>query len=404
METLCEPERQIPIVEDVDVLVAGSGPAGLAAALAAAREGANTVLVERYGYLGGMITGAHVVAIIGVGDGQKPLARGVTLEIRERLEKLNAVKPSRCGDYRVDAEIFKWQAVEMLHEAGVRIRLHTMACMPIVDGQTVCGVFVESKSGRQAIRAKVTVDATADADLAFRAGCGCDNESHEVTLGIQIEGVDRMRVHEYQEKNPDAYEAAVQEVTRLNGGVMLGKKRLLKDIDVADAMDLTGAEIQLREECFNALFYLKDHVPGYEDAHVVDTHPQIGVRQGRRIHGVYRLTNDDLKSSRHFEDGIARLGVYFPDWGPNYAIEGLHYDVPYSCLVPEDVDGLLVAGRCISCDYVACNTMRLIVPCFATGQAVGCAGALVAKERCNPRDVAIERLRAGLIRQDVYLG
>jgi ribulose 1,5-bisphosphate synthetase/thiazole synthase len=313
METLCEPERPIPIVEDVDVLVAGSGPAGLAAALAAAREGAKTVMVERYGYLGGMITGAHVVAIIGVGDGHKPLARGVTLEIRERLEKRNAVKPGRCGDYLVDAEIFKWQAVEMLQEAGVRIRLHTMACMPIMDGQTVCGVFVESKSGRQAIRAKVTVDATADADLAFRAGCGCDNTSHEVTLGIKIEGIDRMRVHEFSEANPDAYEEAVAEATRLNGGVMLGKKRLLKDIDVADVMDLTGAEIKLREECFNALFYLKDHVPGYEEAHVVDTHPQIGVRQGRRIHGICTLTNDDLKNSRHFEDGIARLGVYFPD-------------------------------------------------------------------------------------------
>ena len=403
-ETVEEPARQVPVVEDVDVLVAGSGPSGLAAALAAARQGAKTVLVERYGYLGGMITGAHVVAIIGAGDGRKPLARGITLEIRERLEKLGAVKPMRCGDYRVDAEVFKWQVVEMLQEAGVRIRLHTMACMPIMDDGAVSGVFVESKSGRQAIRACVTMDATADADLAFRAGCGCDNETHEVTLGIRIEGIDRKRIDAFASGNPNAYEAAVQEATRLNGGVMLGETRLLKGIDVADAMDLTEAEIRLREECFNALFYLKAAVPGYEDAHVADTYPQIGVRQGRRIHGVYKLVNDDLKNSRHFGDGIARLGVYFPDWGPNYAIEGLHYDVPYRCLVPKKVDGLLVAGRCISSDYKACNAMRLIVPCFATGQGAGCAAALAAKERCAPREVAIEPLRAALVRQDVYLG
>ena len=402
--TINEPARSIPVVEDVDVLVAGSGPAGLAAAVSAAREGARTVLVERYGYPGGMITGAHVVAIIGVGDGKEALARGITLEIRKRMEKFGAVRPNRCGDYRVDAEVFKWQAMEMLQEAGVRVRLHTMACMPIMDGNTVRGVFVESKSGRQAICAGVTVDATADADLAFRAGCPCDNESHEVTLGITIAGIDRTKVKAFSEENPHVYEAVVAEASRLNGGVMLGGKKLLKGIDVADVMDLTEAEIRLREECFRSLFYLKENMPGYEDAHVVDTYPQIGVRQGRRIHGVYKLVNDDLKNSRQAEDGIARLGVYFPDWGPNYAIEGLRYDVPYGCLVPEKIDGLLVAGRCVSTDYLACNTMRLIVPCFATGQAAGCAAALSSRERCPPREVAIDRWRASLVRQDVFLG
>ena len=135
-DTIQEPARNIPVAADVDVLVAGGGPAGIAAALSAARAGARTMIVERYGYLGGMITGAYVVAIIGVGDGHVPVVRGITAEMRERMEPLGAVRPRNDpGDYVVDAEMFKWQAVEMLQEAGVRIRLHTWACAPILDGR-----------------------------------------------------------------------------------------------------------------------------------------------------------------------------------------------------------------------------------------------------------------------------
>ena len=413
-ETIEEPTRQIPVVEEVDVLVAGGGPAGIAAALAAAREGARTMLVERYGYLGGMITGANVVAILGGGDGEAAKARGITLEIRRRLEKFDAVTPLRYGDYRVDSEIFKWQVVEMLLEAGVNILFHTMACTPIsgrrVRGKkehgndTVIGAFTESKNGRQAIRAKVTVDATADADLAFWAGCACDDKTHDVTLGIVIQGIDKEKVSAFANESPDEYQSVAEEATRLNGGVMLGKKRLLIDIDVADAVALTRAEIQLRRECFNALMYLQKHMPGYENAWVALTRPQIGVRQGRRVRGEYVMVDDDLRSSRHFHDGIARLGAHLIGYGNNYSIKGLDYDVPYRCLVPEKIDGILVAGRCISCDYEACNTLRLIVPCFATGQAAGCAAAIAAKDNCHPRQVSIEKLRTSLLGQDVYLG
>lgn len=403
INTVEEFSREISVVEDVDVLVAGGGAAGIAAALAAAREGANTLLVERYGYLGGMITGANVVAIIGAGDGKDAKVRGITLEIRRRLEKLDAVKPIRCGDYRVDNEIFKWQSMEMLLEAGVKIRLHTLACMPIIEEQDVVGVFTESKSGREAFRAKVVVDATADADIVFRAGCTCDNEVHEVTLVTKIEDVDRKRVDEFLREYPDEYKEIVHKAEKLNGGVMPGRTRNLKGIDVTDAEALTQAEIKLRRELFRALIYLRENLPGYENARVL-TYPQFGVRQSRRIHGEYVLVDDDLRNSRHFDDGIARLGVYFPDWGPNYAIEGLDYDIPYRCLVPESVDELLVAGRCISCDYKTCNSMRLIVPCLATGQAAGCASAVSVKDDCPPRKISIDKLRETLLKQDVYLG
>ena len=407
METVAieEPARQIPVVEDVDVLVAGSGPAGIAAALAAAREGARTTLVERYGYLGGMITGAYVLAIIGCGDGKASKVRGITQEIHDRLEALGAAaRTNASGDYRVDAEIFKWQAAEMLQESGVTIRLHTLACAPVLTSGRVAGAFVESKSGRQAVRAAVTVDATADADLAYRAGCACDNDPHEITLGIRIEGVDRKRVQAFEKESRETYQAVVEEAALRNGGAMPGRSRHVKGVDVTDAEALSRAEIALRRECFDALMYLRENLPGYENARVAETYPQIGVRQSRRVRGEYVLKDEDLRTSRSFEDGTGRMGVYFPDWGPTYAIEGLDYDVPYRCLVPEQVDGLLVGGRCVSCDYTACNTMRLIVPCLVTGQAAGCAAAIAARDACATREISVGKLRKALLDQDVYLG
>jgi hypothetical protein len=289
----------------------------------------------------------------------------------------------------------------------VEIRLHTLACEPVLAGHRdrVVGVLAESKSGREAFRAGVTVDATADADLAFRAGCGCEDQTHEITLGLVVEGVDREQVEAFCRERPAEHEAIVVEAMEMNGGKMPGQSRLLAGIDVTDADALTQAEIKLRREGFRAFTYLREHLPGYEGARVRLTWPQLGVRLSRRIHGEYVLTNDDLMASRRFPDGVARLGVYFPDWGPgSYAIEGLGYDVPYRCLVPAEIDGLLVAGRCVSCDYVAGNTMRLLVPCLATGQAAGVAAAVAIRDGCEPREVATARLRADLLAQDVYLG
>ena len=400
-----EPARHTPVAAQVDVLVAGGGPAGIAAALAAARLGARTLLVERYGYLGGMITGAYVVAILGVGDGHVPVARGIVDEIRERMGALGAVQPIRgCGDYRVDAELFKWQALEMLLEAGVQVRLHTLACDPIVEDGAVAGLVAESKSGREAFLSAVTIDTSADADLAYRAGCACENETHEVTLGFTIDGIDRERLEAFRRESPAEYEAAAVEAAEMNGGVLPGRSRLLKGIDVTDAEDLTRAEIRLRREGFRALMYLRAHMPGYEEARVRLTWPQLGVRLSRRVRGAYYLVDDDLRSSRRFPDGVARLGVYFPDWGPNYAIEGLAYDVPYRALVPETMDGLLVAGRCISCDAVTGNTMRLIVPCLVTGQAAGAAAALAVQHGCAPREAPVEALREALRAQGANVG
>jgi ribulose 1,5-bisphosphate synthetase/thiazole synthase len=402
--TILEPAREIPVAADVEVLVVGGGPAGIAAGIAAAREGARTLLVERYGYLGGMITGANVTLFMGMGDGEKLLARGLCQDIYDRLGAMGAVS-QREGDtdFRVDNETFKWQAQEMLLEAGADLLLQTQVCAPIMEGNRVVGVYTESKSGRQALLAQVVVDCSADADVAFRAGCACDDEAHVVTLVARTEGVDRERVAAFAREHPAEHAAIMTEAKRLNGDTTVGAPRYLADINVANAADLTRAEIQLRREAFETLRYLRANLPGYERA-TLTTYPQFGVRQGRRIKGVRTLTEDDMVNSRHSPEGIARLGVYFPDWGPTYQLKGLAYDIPYGCLVPQEVDGLLVGGRCIAADYRTANTMRLIVPCVATGQAAGAAAGVAVEVGCGPRAVPTETLRQALRQQDVFLG
>ncbi|HHH76443.1 MAG TPA: FAD-dependent oxidoreductase [Phycisphaerae bacterium] len=398
-----EPQHEVPVSRTVDVLVAGGGPAGIAAGVAAAREGANTLVVERFGYLGGMMTGAHVVWVLGMGDGYRPLIRGIARDIRKRLEPLDAiVKPNRCGDYAVDPEVFKWQAVEMIEELGSEVLCHTMVCDPIMDGSCVRGVYTESKSGRQAIRAKVVVDCTADADVAFRGGCGFDNQTHDITLCLKFDGIDRKKADAFEKDDPHRFAQITAEACNLNGGVMPTHSRYMKDIDATDVDALSRCEKQLRNDCFQSLNYLRANMPGWEKAAIKETLPQLGVRQSRRIHGLYTLSDDDLRSSRHFEDSIGRIGSYLAGYKMNDPA-GLDYDIPLRCLVPKDIDGLLVAGRCVSADYLACNTLRLIAPCFVTGQAAGVTAAIAAKQNIQPRSVPAAEVRKSLLAQNVYL-
>lgn len=405
MSEMIESGGRRQVLAEVDVLVAGSGPAGFAAALRAAQLGAKTLLVERFGYIGGMMTGAHVVAVLGMGDGSKtgPKAGGVLAELRDRLEPLGGItKTNADGDYWLDPELFKWQGVEMLREAGADLLGHALVCDPVIENGAVRGAFLETKQGRVAVRAKVTIDATADADLAFRAGCACDNQTHDVTLGFRLAGVDSARLEAFSKENPEQAEKLLAEAKALNNGRLPGQGWYLKEVDVTDPAALTEAENRFRRDCYAALYFLRKNVPGYENARISETLPQIGVRQSRRIRGGYTLTDADLRESRHFPDGIARLGSYLLGYAL-YGVPGLHYDIPYRCLLPEGMEGLLVAGRCISGDYLATNTLRLIVPCFATGEAAGVAAALAVRHGSEPRQVEIGELRRVLSQHGVPL-
>jgi len=404
VRTVVEPQREIPVASDVDVVVAGGGPAGVAAAIAAARQGARTLLVERYGYLGGMMTGSYVTAVLGMGDGDRQIVRGIAQEFHDRLAPLKGLRPiGKCGDYAVDAEMFKWLCIVMLEEAGADVLLHALACGAVAEGNCVKGILVESKSGRQAVLAKVSVDATADGDLCHLAGARCEKSIHDVSLRMTLTGVNKEKVEAFKRESPKRFDELMAQAKALNEGVVPGSIHRVPGIDVTDARQLTAIENRLRKATWAGIFFLRKNVPGYEDARLESTAPQLGIREARRIVGPYALTEQDILGSAKFPDTIGRCGVHMKGY-ETYDVRGIEYDIPYRCLVPEPVDGLLASGRCISTTHEALNTMRLIAPCIVTGQAAGVAAALAARQVIPPRRLATPTLQEALRRQGAALG
>lgn len=406
METIIEPQRKIPVRGKYDVVVAGGGPAGITAAVSAAREGARTLLVERYGYLGGMMTGSYVTAVLGMGDGERQIIRGIAQEIYDRLDslKINACRLlGKSGDYDTDAEIFKWFSVKMLEESGAEILLHSLTCSVIKENNLVRGIITESKSGREAILAKVVIDATADGDVARFAGIPYELSKYDVTLAMSVTGIDKEKVDKVHKENPDQFASLIEKAKELGKGVLPGQYRYIKGFDVTNVNDLTEVEIEARKTAIESLMFLKKNVPGYENAQLSMTAPQLGVRESRRIKGEYALSEEDILKSRKFPDSISRCGAHMVGY-ETCGTKGLEYDIPYRCIVPVKIDGLFVAGRCISCTHEVLNTMRLIAPCFATGQAAGIAAAIAVKDNVQPRKMNIEKLQKILKERGANLG
>ncbi|MEW6357151.1 MAG: FAD-dependent oxidoreductase [Planctomycetota bacterium] len=405
MKTITEPSREVPVVREVDVVVAGGGPAGIAAAIAAARNGAKTLLVERYGYLGGMITGSNVTWYLGFGNGKRQVVYGIADETVIRLDEVGGLVSDRnaSGDCNSDAEFVKWLSIAMLEEAGAEILLHSWVASDVTDKGTCKGIIVENKSGRQAILAKVVVDATADGDVCASAGVEMKTDNHDITLICQMEGVDRERAEAFKKGEPDNY-AKLMKALEGQGGIAPSRGGAkFQGRSTVDVGDLTHIENEARKKIFKGLLFLRKHVPGYEKAKVAWTCPQLGVRESRKIVGEYTITMDDILASKKADDGIGRCGAQMTGY-KLYDVPGLDYDIPYRCLVPQKIDGLLAAGRCISATHEAINTLRLIVPCALTGEAVGTAAALAVKQGVAPRKINVSELQTTLKQQGNNLG
>lgn len=431
MEFITEPERKTPIVRKVDVLVLGGGPAGLGAAIAAARMGARTLLVERYGFLGGNATAGLVESIGGAfsrsGDW---VVGGVTKEIIERAVKAGAAveRPSIDLGYRrqeawnsvfIDSELFKYVLDEIVGESNVEVLLHSMAVAPLIDGKKINGVIVENKSGRQAILSQVVVDATGDGDMAARAGAPFEKGRKED--GLTMPMCTSFRVGNAYRKPYDPEEVhRLMEEMRKKGALPLHRTSVgylgirdgvISEVavtmligDITDVEDLTRCEIQGRRDAMRLLKFWKQHLPGYEDAYLLAFAPQIGTRESRRILGGYVLTGDDVRRRRKFKDGIALgswpIDVHNPSGkgsrdDTNEPLHGI-YEIPYRCLVPQGIDGLLVAGRCISVTREALGSTRVMATCMAIGEGAGTAAALAANEESKPRVIDTQRLRRTL--------
>lgn len=391
-----QPERPLAVMNETDVLVVGGGPAGFAAAVAAAKAGAKTTLVERYGYLGGQWTGGLVLLVISTHakeNGQLVnVCRGVGGELLDRLKKLDGgIINHEEGKHNptVDPEAAKFMMDEMVREAGVKVFLHCWGVDAIMEGAAIRGAVFESKAGRQAILAKVVVDATGDGDVFAAAGAEHEMRLHAVGLVHRLGNTDRVD----KEKLKEAGIKSLGSATPLPGVTWLNMRG--PSTNCLDVAELTRLEMDHRRAVWNRVQQMRK-TPGLEQVYLLQTAPQIGVRTSRILAGTYQLTYKDMKEGRKFPDAIAVGGAQGAQHGG--------WPIPYGTLVPKKLDNLLAAGRCACMDEKLIEDMRLITSCLTTGHAAGAAAALAVQSHCRPRDVEIAKLQKLLKDQGAYLG
>lgn len=456
--------------QSYDVIVVGGGPSGFVAATAAARSGARTLLVERYGFLGGMPTSAALGPISPFHFGDEQVIKGIPTEFVDRMVEsggstghLKCTNPHGSGAYLCfyDREAYKSVAIEMVMEAGVEPLLHSVLLDTVTENGRVEGIRVVNKSGTTTYLASVVVDATGDADVAARAGASFtmgreeDGALQPVTLMFDMAEVDTGVLKRYMDTHPEDFEWTSELVAlrpyspRLqqehfvgqgflsavrkgleSGRLYLGRDSILLlttthpgvvhfnstrvgEVNGTDAASLTRGEIDARRQVMSLSRFLVDHIPGFENAYLSATGTQIGVRETRHIAGHYTLTGRDVIEGRKFDDVIAR--GYFPVDIHNLAgKEGYGrggvwsdladaYDIPYRCLVPVEIGGLVVAGRAISATHEAHGSFRTQGGVMAIGQAAGTAAALAANKAVEPVEVDILLLQEELESQGASL-
>lgn len=436
--TLHEPGRDIPVYRECDVLVVGGGPSGSAAAAAAARQGADVVLLERYNHLGGLSTGGLVIWIDRMTDWEgKLVIRGFAEELFDRLPPDAVAGPHpddwgsqdkdkahhwsfRTAAYHgivtwsptIDPEKLKLLSQELLIERGVKLVYHSWAAMPLMQDGRVAGATFESKEGRMAIRAKVVIDATGDGDIFARAGAAFVNDIEEADVHHCMNtawlfgGVDMDKWIAFRSEQPEAWSAFMAGGRETCGlferpfvswrndvALFMGPRQ--SGYSALDVDDLTAVEVRSHRAMASHLEYYRKNAPGFEDAYMMLSAPQIGVRHARRLKGVDAVLRSRWPEGTALADEIGVTPAVSPKF-PNISI-------PYGALVPEALDGLLACGRHISCDRNSHGFMREIPQCWITGQAAGVAAALAVQAGVQPRHVDVAQLQQALAAQGVYL-
>ncbi len=403
------PERRIPVMAECDVLVCGGGPGGTTAAIAAASLGARTMLVERHNHLGGLATGGLVIVLPALTDSGRQIVGGIGLKLRETL-RADGKCFMRGGDR--DSSYFDPEALKTLSErfcmdAGVEMLHHVWVSGVVMNGTSVNGAVIETKLGTRAITAKVVVDATGDGDAFAAAGCRFEKTDQSIGLDFRIGNVDLQTFRRIRDDQPDTFSeiiSAIRDACDWHGpfqlGVLLdgmgtiwGNNGLRTDCAL-DPKALTQLDIDARQRIDAVVRMLKERMPGFEDAWLIDTACQTGVRRSRRLVGRYVINGEESSQSdfRH-PDAVGR--------GNDFRREGIAYDIPYGALLPRDAEGLLTCGRCVSCDDSTLEPMRVIQVCWVTGQAAGTAAALATDAGIVPSQLEIAPLQAALRAADV---
>ncbi len=393
-----QPARPLGVLHETDVLVVGGGPAGFAAAVAAARAGAKTTLVERYGYLGGLWTGGLVLLVYPTHATENgvltKVVRGIGDELLGRVARIqhgatNYAEGKR--DPTTDPEITKLVMDEMVQEAGVKMFFHSWVADVVMDGSTVRGVILESKAGRQAVLAKVVVDASGDGDVFAAAGAEFEQRLHAIGLVHRLGNVDRADLAQLKTAGFKSL-GAVEPLPSVKWVNLRGPST-----DGLDVGELSRLEMEHRRTIWQRVQKLRQ-TPGGENVFLLQTAPQLGVRITRLLSATKQLTNAEARAYTKFPDTVAVGGTY-GGGGKNPG-----WPIPYGILVPKRVDNLLAAGRCLCVDTKLVEDMRLIATCLLTGHAAGAAAALAVQAKCRPRDVAVPQLQQLLRRQGAYLG
>jgi ribulose 1,5-bisphosphate synthetase/thiazole synthase len=436
----------VEVILETDVLVVGSGPGGLAAALAAARAGASTALLERNGCFGGNITQVGVEGFAWYRHEKTIDCEGIGIEFETRAQAMGAALPEpQSLSHALDAEMFKWVADVLVEESGVKPLLHRLCVAPIVEGGLIRGVITESKAGREAILARRVIDATGDADVAVRAGAAVFKTPREKMMSASVmfsmAGVNKQRFIDAIKADPQTYgdwsgngewdyETTGKEDDMFSPFLRKPFKKALEagiippylhtiagtwgtvtdqgdltylnlvhmpEIDGTDPADLTRGEIRGRREAIYALEALRKFMPGCEGAKLRNFGMTLGIRDTRKIDALYNLTGADVRGEARFDDAI---GI-FPEFVDGYGIlilptTGRYWHVPYRALVPKGIGNLLVAGRCIGGDPISHASARNMMCCAVGGQGAGVAAA-VSLQRNEPLD----RLDIGAVHEEL---
>lgn len=411
-----------------DLIVVGGGFAGVCGAIAASKQGLEVLLIEKYNALGGAAVHALVMPFMNystkVASGErKRLCGSLFTEVIDEMNRLSG----HSDPCTFDEEILKLVLNRMVLKYGVNLLFDTTVTEVLTDGRKITGVRALGKSAPMHFYADYFLDATGDAEFSMLAGCRCavgreaDGLCQPMTLCFRMGGVDKKAYRDNRALINERYRALQQTgkirnpredvliFDNYNDGVLHFNSTRIVRRDPTDPFDITAAEIEAREQVFELWQFMKENIPGFENARILSTALQIGIRESRRVLGEYTLTEADLKALARFDDAVAVANYDIDIHNPAgtgtshyYFKEGEWYEIPYRCLIPKDADNLLVAGRCISSTHEAQASYRVMPFCAELGQAAGTAIALAKAEKCGVREIPVQKLQT-ILRHEGYL-